>query len=164
MRAGRRRLLAACLGMLGAVTAPLFAPTVIPPARAQTAPAVQLAPPPAGLARVWFLRQFEPAESLWTPMIFVNGAAMTPSMPGTIFYRDFAPGTYTFTVDSCGSDVNQFPTVRLGPGASYEFEVQSLQSFRPPDCPRGSGVFYVRPVQPHFLQLYLPQLAYLGPR
>ena len=83
-------------------------------------------------------------------MIYVNGAPMTPSMPGTIFYRDFAPGTYTFTVDSCGTDTNQFPTVQLGPGAQYEFEVQSLESFRPPDCPRGTGVFYVRPVAAAF--------------
>lgn len=164
MTARRMRLLATCLGMLGAAMVPLFAPTAIPAALAQTAPAVQLAPPPPGLARVWFLRQFEPSESLWTPMMYVNGVPMTPSQPGTIFYRDFAPGIYTFTVDSCGSDTNQFPTVQLTPGARYEFEVQSLQNFRPPDCPRGSGVFYVRPVQPRFLQMYLPQLAYLGAR
>ncbi|MGE3781924.1 MAG: hypothetical protein AB7H71_04185 [Alphaproteobacteria bacterium] len=164
MTTGRRRLLAACVVMLGAAMTPLGWPPIMPPARAQTAPAVQLAPPPAGLARVWFLRQFQPGESLWTPMIYVNGAAMTPSIPGTIFYRDFAPGTYTFTVDSCGADTNQFPTIQLGPGMQQELEVQSLESFRPPDCPRGTGVFYVRPVAPRFLQLYLPQLAYLGPR
>jgi hypothetical protein len=157
-------LFAAGIVTLGAVMAPIVWPPVVTLARAQTAPAVQLAPPPAGLARVWFLRQFQPGESLWTPMIYVNGAPMTPSIPGTIFYRDFAPGTYTFTVDSCGSDSSQFPTLQLGPGAQYEFEVQSLESFRPPDCPRGTGVFYVRPVAPRFLQLYLPQLAYLGPR
>ena len=68
--------------------------------RARPAPAVQLPPPPAGLARVWFLRQFQPGESLWTPMIYVNGAAMTPSTPCTIFYRDFVPERHTFTVDS----------------------------------------------------------------
>ena len=78
-----------------------------------------------------------PAENLSTPMIYVNGAPMTPSQPGTIFYRDFAPGIYTFSVDTCGADINQFPTVQLAPGAQYEFEVQSLQSFTPPDCPRG---------------------------
>ena len=161
MKAGRSRLLAAGLVILGAAIGPFLTQAVIAPAVAQTA---QLAPPPAGLARVWFLRQYEPSESLWTPMIFVNGAPMTPSQPGTIFYRDFTPGTYTFTVDSCGADVNQFPTVQLAPGAQYEYEVQSLESFRPPDCPRGTGIFYVRPVQPRFLQLYLPQLAYLGAR
>jgi hypothetical protein len=159
IKAGRSRLLAACVLMLGTATVPFLTQAVIAPAGAQTA---QLAPPPPGLARVWFLRQFQPEESLWTPMIYVNGAAMTPSQPGTIFYRDFAPGTYTFSVDTCGADINQFPTVQLAPGAQYEYEVQSLESFRPPDCPRGSGVFYVRPVMPHFLQMYLPQLAYLG--
>jgi hypothetical protein len=164
MRAGRMRLLATSIVTFGAAMMPFLAPPAIAVARAQVAQPVQLAPPPAGLARVWFLRQFEPSESLSTPMIYVNGTPMTPSMPGTIFYRDFARGTYTFAVDSCGSDTNQFPTVQLTPGAQYEFEVQSLESFRPPDCPRGTGVFYVRPVQPRFLQLYLPQLAYLGPR
>jgi hypothetical protein len=142
---------------------PLLTKAVIPSASAQLTEISQLAPPPAGLARVWFLRQFEPGGSLWTPMMYVNGTPMTASQPGTIFYRDFAPGTYTFTVDSCGSDVNQFPVVQLTAGAQYEFEVQTLDSFRPRDCPRGTGVFYVRPVQPRFLQMYLPQLTYLGP-
>jgi len=158
------RLLAAASVTLGAAMMPLLAPPAISPARAQVAQPAQLAPPPAGLARVWFLRQYQPYESLWTPMIYANGAPMIASMPGTIFYRDFPPGIYTFSVDSCGSDTNQFPTVTLTPGAQYEFEVQSLESFKPPDCPSGTGVFYVRPVQPRFLQLYLPQLAYLGAR
>ena len=125
---------------------------------------VQPAQPPPGMARVWFLRQFEPAENLSTPWIFVNGSPMTTSQPGTIFYRDFPPGTYTFSVETCGRDVNQFPVVQLVPGIQAEFEVQSLQSFTPPDCPRGAGTFYLRPVSPRFLQLYLPQLANLGPR
>jgi hypothetical protein len=170
MSVRRMRLLAASVAVIGAVMVPFLASAVVPPARAQFAPPapfaqpVQLAPPPAGLARVWFLRQFQPGENLSTPWIYVNGAPLATSIPGTIFYRDFPPGIYTFTVDSCGRDVNQFPTVQLGPGTSREFEVQSLQSFTPPDCPRDAGTFYVRPVQPRFLQLYLPQLSYLGPR
>ena len=84
-------------------------------------PAAQLPPPSPGMARVWFVRQFEPSESLATPMIYVNGAPLAPSVPGTIFYRDLAPGTYSFSVDTCGTDINQFPTVQLAPGAQYEF-------------------------------------------
>src|SRR3954471_3622082 len=99
----RSRSGAAMLFALAAALTPLFLPAASVPARAQTAaqtaqPAT-LAPPPAGLARVWFLRQYEPGENLSTPMIYVNGAAMTPSMPGTIFYRDFVSGTYNFSVD-----------------------------------------------------------------
>jgi hypothetical protein len=155
------RSLTASAVIFAAAMAPVVAPPIVRPALAQT---LQLAPPPDGLARVWFLRQYQPAENLSTPWIYVNGTPMTSSIPGTIFYRDFMPGTYTFSVDTCGTDTNQFPTVQLAPGAQYEFEVQSLQSFTPPDCPRNAGTFYVRPVAPRFLQLYLPQLAYLGPR
>jgi hypothetical protein len=134
-------------------------------AQAQTAPMSQALPqPPASVARVWFLRQYQPGENLGTPMIYINGAPLGPSVPGTIFYRDMAPGTYTFAVDTCGTDVNQAATLQLPPGSSAELEIQSLQSFTPPDCPRGAGTFYVRPVAPYFLQLYLPQLAYLGSR
>lgn len=165
MSVRRTRLLGAA-AIAATALAPLFAPAGIHPAwaQAQSPQAVQLAPPPPGLARVWFLRQFEPGENLSMPMIYADGAPISASVPGTIFYRDFPPGTYTFTVDTCGADVNQFPTVQLVPGAQAEFEVQSLQSFTPPDCPREAGTFYVRPVQPRFLQMYLPQLAYLGPR
>ena len=131
--------------------------------RAQSAAPAQLAPPPPGMARVWFLRQFQPDEGLGTPWIYANGAPVTPSQPGTIFYRDFAPGTYTFSVETCGRDTNQAQTVQLPPGSHVEFEIQSLSSFTPEDCPV-AWTFYVRPVPPQFLALYLSQLAYLGPR
>ena len=164
MTARRTRLLGAAA--IAAALTPLFAPAGSDSAwaQAQVPQAVPLPPPPPGLARVWFLRQFEPGENLSLPTIYVNGAPISASVPGTIFYRNFPPGTYTFTVDTCGADANQFPTVQLVPGAQAEFEIQSLQSFTPPDCPRDAGTFYVRPVQPRFLQMYLPQLAYLGAR
>lgn len=163
MTAQRTRMLGAAFAVAAAAMAPLAALGVPLPARAQVAGPVQLAPPPPGVARVWFLRQYQPAENLSTPWIYANGAPLATSQPGTIFYRDLAPGTYTFAVDTCGHDTNQVATVQLVPGSQVEFEVQSLQSFTPPDCPPHAGTFYVRPVAPHFLQLYLPQLAYLGP-
>lgn len=146
-------------------TVPIAAVVLSPAsvARSEVAAAAQLPSPGPGMARVWFVRQYEPSESLATPMIYVNGAPLAPSMPGTIFYRDLAPGTYAFTVDTCGQDVNQFQTLHLAPGAQAELEIQSLSSFTPSDC-RVRETFYVRPIAPRFLQLYLPQLAYLGPR
>jgi len=76
------------------------------------AAAVSQAPPiQAGLARVWFLRQFEPGESLATPIISANGVPVGESLPGTVFLRDFTPGTYTFTVPSYGVDFGQAATV-----------------------------------------------------
>ena len=159
---GRRSLVAALLAIAGLLD-PMYGDAV-PVAMAQLPgpPGTGLPPPTAGMARVWFLRQYEPGENLGTPMIFVNGAPLGPSQPGTIFYRDLAPGTYTFAVETCGIDTNQAATMQLAAGGQAELEIQSLQSFTPADCPLRSGTFYVRPVAPHFLQLYLPQLAYLG--
>lgn len=126
------------------------------------APEARVSRIPAGLARVWFLRQFEPAESLSTPMISVNSAPLAASLPGTAFYRDFQPGTYTFTVDSYGVDANQAQTLRLAPGTQIYLEIQSLSSW-------ASGLnyvrdtFYVRVISPEWARQYLPQMTYRGP-
>jgi len=116
-----------------------------------------------GLARVWFFRQFEPGESLRTPMIFINGAPFASSTPGTVFYRDFAPGGYNFSVETCTRDTNQDTSLNLQPGTETDLEVQSLSSFYAYDC-SPDETFYIRPISSRFAQLYFPQLAYLGAR
>lgn len=72
--------------------------------------------PPPGMARVWFLRLYEPYVSLATPMLYVNGAALVPSEPGTVFHRDFPAGMYTFSVFSEGIDYGREQTIPLVPG------------------------------------------------
>jgi hypothetical protein len=118
------------------------------------------APIPPGVARVWFLRQFEPSESLQTPMIFVNDAPLASSQPGTVFSRDFPPGRYAFSVETCTRDYNQVATLNLTPGSETYLEVQSLSSFRSWDCI--TDTFYVRAIPAGWAQLYFPQLTYLG--
>ena len=128
------------------------------------AAAVSQAPPiQAGLARVWFLRQFEPAESLATPIISANGVPVGESLPGTVFLRDFTPGTYTFTVPSYGVDFGQAATVQLAAGTQTYLEVQSLRSWA------GAGgdnfqrdTLYVRAISPYWAEKYFPTLRYLG--
>jgi hypothetical protein len=123
----------------------------------------QLPPVPAGMARVWFLRQYEPSETLQTPMIFVDDRPLTNSVPGTAFYRDFSPGSHTFSVETCTRDFNQATTLSLMPGTVAELEVQSLQSMQSFGC-LVARTFYIRPVAPRWAQLYATQLVYLGPR
>ena len=128
------------------------------------AAAVSQTPPiQAGLARVWFLRQFEPGESLATPIISANGMPVGESLPGTVFLRDFMPGTYTFTVPSYGVDFGQAATVQLAPGTQTFLEVQSLRSWA------GAGgdnfqrdTLYVRAILPYWAEKYFPTLKYLG--
>lgn len=117
----------------------------------------------AGQARVWFLRQYQPGESLRTPMMFVNGVPLATSQPGTALFRDFPPDTYTFSVETCTEDTNQAATLNLAAGSQIALEVQSLRSFRSLGC-LVDETFYVRPIPPERAQLYYTQLTYLGPR
>ena len=128
------------------------------------AAAVSQAPPiHAGLARVRFLRQFEPGESLATPIVSANGVPVGESLPGTVFLRDFTPGTYTFTVPSYRVDFGQAATVQLAAGTQTYLEVQSLRSWA------GAGgdnvqrdTLYVRAISAYWADKYFPALRYLG--
>jgi len=151
------------VAVLVALTAALGAPAAGPFAAGSpeaAAPAPLAAP---GLARVWFLRQFEPGVSLRTPMIFVNGAPLASSLPGTAFYRDFAPGRYTFSVETCTQDFNQAATLDLAPGSQTDIEIQALSDFNNWDCPPDE-TFYARVIPAASAERYLPQLGNLGPR
>jgi len=116
-------------------------------------------------ARVWFLRQFEPGESLAAPILSATGTPAVQSLPGTAFLRDFSPGTYTFTVPSFGVDTGQVATVQLAAGTQTFLEVQSLRSWA------GAGgdhfqrdTLYVRAISAYWAEKYFPTLTYLGPR
>ena len=116
-------------------------------------------PVPPGVARVWFLRQFQP-NSLQMPMIYVNGAPLASSQPGTTFFRDFSPGSYALSVETCTGDFNQVATPNLTPGSETYLEIQSLKDFRSWDCI--TDTVYVRAVPAERAQLYFLQLRYLG--
>jgi hypothetical protein len=160
---GARPLLVA-LAVLAASAAMRGAAAPAALAADPVAPAVARIPPIAsGMARVWFLRQFVPSEGLRTPMIFVNGAPLASSLSGTVFYRDFAAGAYTFTVETCTIDSNQAAALNLAPGSQTDLEIQSLSSFYSWGC-LANDTFYVRPISPAWAQTYFPQLTYLGAR
>jgi hypothetical protein len=129
------------------------------PAAAQQGPAI-----PQGYARIWILRQYEPSDSLRTPVMYINGAPIGASQPGTIFYRDLPAGAYRVTVDSCTTDVGQAADLNLASGSQVDLEIQSLSSsMRAWGCLVNED-FYVRQIDPARAQIYLPQLGFLGPR
>src|SRR5260370_16720396 len=51
----------------------------------------QVPPIQGGLARGWFLPQFEPGESLPPPIIPPTPPPLLPNPPGTPFFRHFSP-------------------------------------------------------------------------
>ncbi len=79
-----------CLLMLAGCAAPA--------GTASQAPVPALQP---DMARVWVLRQpTAPGGNVAgaNPMVYANGAPLARSAQGTVFFHDFQPGTYRFTV------------------------------------------------------------------
>ena len=157
----RRTVAVVLLSLVPALGAPHLAAAqqiaALPPA-AVVSPAA-----PGEVARVWFLHQFRPDEGTRSPIVYANGMPIAASAPGTAFYRDFAPGTYTFSVETCTEDVNQAATITLAPGSQTDIEIQSLSSFHSWGCP-SDRTYYARIIPPAWAELYRPQLAYVGAR
>src|SRR5947209_5964441 len=85
-------------------------------AAAQETPASPLEP---GTARVWFLRPSSSPNGnveAAAPELFANGAPIGNIPAGSEFYRDFAPGTYSFTVQPYGLPTGQADTIQLAAG------------------------------------------------
>jgi hypothetical protein len=79
--------------------------------------AASVTPVPAGSARIWFYREYEPSVSLNIAQVALNGAPAAVVQPdGSVSYRDVPAGHYHITVESFGQDVNQTKDVDLGPG------------------------------------------------
>ena len=87
-----------CLGLL------VLAGCAAQPGGTASQPPVPALQP--GMARVWVLRQpSSPGGNVAAsdPMVFVNGQPLAQSAQGTVFFHDFQPGTYRFTVQPYGT-------------------------------------------------------------
>ena len=125
-----------------------------PTGTASQAPIPVLQP---GMARVWVLRQpSAPSGNVAAadPMVYANGAPLAQSAQGTVFFHDFQPGTYRFTVQAYGTPANLVDTLQLAPGTQAYVQVQAGaqlgngldgrgRQFRSADdvAARGSGIY-----------------------
>src|SRR5215469_8595269 len=91
-----RRPTRAQLGLLSRWRAKWASGLLLIAASCTEPPAAQLpvaAPPvPAGQARIWFYRDWEPSESLNLANIDVNGSYFGSVANGGAFYRNVSPG------------------------------------------------------------------------
>jgi len=85
---------------------------------AQQAPtaAVTIPPVPAGEARIWVYRSYEPYADKGLPAVGMNGGAVGLAQLGGAFYRNVSPGHYTVSVQSTGTDFNQVASLDVTPG------------------------------------------------
>ncbi len=142
---------------------------------AQTGPTIsqsQVPPVKPEMARVWFLRgsispQFGAVQA-FSPMIYANGAPVAAIPVATGFYRDFAPGTYSFTVQPFGLPTGQTATLQLAPGTVSYLNVDWVASWTQGYPPAGfdfvPNMFAILAISPQVARAYLPTLAYLGER
>jgi hypothetical protein len=135
--------------------------TVLASAPAPAADLSQSQPIQAGEARVWFLREFDPALSLDTATIYANGVAIGQSQPGAAFSVDLAPGTYTFTVPNDLPDDNQAPTVQLAAGAQVYFNVDADDwvNAGEEEQDHGRSTLDVRQISAPLAEQFLPALT-----
>lgn len=127
--------------------------------------------PSLGTARVWFLRAGAPdgRNTLYgaVPEIYANGTPVG-SIPHTSrFYRDFAPGTYRFTVQSYGLPNDEADTVQLAPGSVSYVWVEEAPPWQFGYALGGGSnrrSFFVYNISPQLAQAYFPATTDLGQR
>jgi hypothetical protein len=95
-----------------------------------SAAAAVASPVPAGAARIWFYREYEPSVSLNDANVFLNGTpAATVPPDGSALYRNVAPGRYRVSVETFGTDVNQAKDLDLAPGQDAFVKIESLRGW-----------------------------------
>jgi hypothetical protein len=147
-----------CLGLL------LLAGCAPPPGRTASqaaAPALQ-----PDMARVWVLRQpSSPGGNVAAadPMVYANGAPLAQSAQGTVFFHDFPPGTYRFTVQPYGTPANLVDTLQLAPGTESYVQVEAVPNWELGST-AGGGSFAVLTMSPAEAQPYFQMITNLGRR
>jgi hypothetical protein len=132
-----------------------------------TAIAAIVASPTAPPAQVWFLRPSSPASAVYgaEPMICANGVGIGTIPANSEFHRNFAPGTYRFTVEPYGLTTGAADTLHLLPASRTYLEVLSVPVWEEDyfGASRGydSRSFFPLNLSPQLARAYLPGLTAL---
>jgi hypothetical protein len=119
-----------------------------------------------GMARVWIFRQTDPTGGnvfAGTPIVYANGASVGDVPQGTVFFHDFPPGKYRFTVQPFGTPTREHDTLQLVPGTQAYVQVQWEANWEAGHTGGGSS-FTVQTSSPEIAKQYLPTLTNLGQR
>ena len=129
-----------------------------------TSPA-QVAALQPGMARVWVLRtpSLGSVSTGADPIVYANGAPLAQSAQGTVFYHDFQPGTYRFTVQSYGEATNQVDTLQLASGTRAYVQVVAVPNYYLGSSASGVS-FTVATMSPQETQASMESLTDIGQR
>ena len=126
----------------------------------------QVPPLAPGMARVWFFRQADPTGGNVygaDPIIYANGTPVGDSKQGTVFFHNFPPGKYRFTVQPFGTPTREHDTLELASGEQAYVQVQWEPAWEANRVGGGSS-FTVLTFSPEVAQQYIPTLTNLGQR
>ena len=118
--------------------------------------------PPPGQARIWIYRIFEPSITLQTPVVRFNDAVVGLARPGSAFYRDVPPGTYSVTANGGASAPDQFATVALAAGQTVFVKVDADNWRASANCETAVITFYTLVVAPQLAEAELASLPVAG--
>lgn len=116
-----RRISTLCLLLLG-----LAGCAVQPPQATAPNELPGLAP---GMARVFFYRDKDYAESGAVSHLYMNKQEVGYIWRGNVIYRDVAPGDYEISVSSDLAFPRQFKTARIEAGQTRYVKIESLMSW-----------------------------------
>ncbi len=130
----------------------------------QMPPPAAPSPMPAGVARVWFYRDFFPEDSGDIPLISMNGNPIGYAGQGISYYRNLPPGDYHVTVDSVGVDLYQSQDVTLAAGQDHYIKIMSLPSWASGSGmpPYRRGTYYVAVVPQQRAAAEMLHTTYFG--
>jgi len=115
---------------------------------------------PAGMARLYVYRAFEPYQSLAYVPVLLNRAEIGAVGPGKVLFRDVAPGTYTIEAKSEGLWPDQTKTVALGAGQTAYAKIESFRGLNPSaNQPEPQTTFVVVLIAPEVAQREMEQLT-----
>jgi hypothetical protein len=120
--------------------------------------AAAVAPIPAGKARIWVYRDYQPSESLNMTEVTINGVdAGYAQASGAAFYRDVPPGHFQIAANSYGTDVDQSANVDLAAGQETYVKIESLRSWSSYGDRNAVGrdTFYARQIPPQIARAEL---------
>jgi hypothetical protein len=154
------------LGLVGFCALGLLALAGCTPQEKTATSQAQIPPVEPGMARVWFFRQTDPISGnveAGRPIIYANGAPIGQIEQGTVFFHNFPPGKYRFTVQPFGTPTREHDTVQLESGTQAYVQVQWEANWEANRTGGGSS-FTVLTSSPQVAQQYLPTLTNLGQR
>jgi hypothetical protein len=137
------------------------------PQRTGTAAQVAVPALQPTMARFWVLRQPSAPEgnvAAADPMVYVNGAPLARSAQGTVFFHDFQPGTYRFTVQPYGTPANLVDTLQLPPGTQSYVQVQAVPNWEMGGSTAMGASFAVLTMSPEDALPYFQTVTNLGQR